>query len=109
VGRLCDEKDLIFARVLGLKGVPSRRHKGKKGCPYLSPTGCILEPRARPFTCHRYLCPELKEEMTRKNPELVSKLESKFRTIERLRGELFGEFIQMQGEEDVPKYGEEKT
>jgi hypothetical protein len=43
------------------------------------------------------LCPELREEMDRKQPGLVSTLESKFRTIEALRGELLGEFMQMQG------------
>jgi hypothetical protein len=101
VGRLFDEKDLIFAKVLGLNGIPNRKHKGKKGCSHLSPTGCLLEPRRRPFTCHRYLCPELKEEMARKNPDLVSTLEGKFRTIERLRGQLFGEFLQIQGKRDI--------
>jgi hypothetical protein len=101
VGRLLDEKDLVFAKVLGLNGAPSRRHKGKKGCPHLSPTGCLLEPRNRPFTCHRYLCPELKEEMTRNHPSLVSTLESRFRTVEQLRAELLGEFIQVQGRRDA--------
>lgn len=97
VDRLFDEKDLVFARALGLNGVPSRRRKGKKGCSHLSPTGCLLEPKTRPFTCHRYLCPELKEDIARKDDALVSMLESKFRILEELRGELLGEFIQSQG------------
>ena len=93
VDRLFDEKDLVFARVLGLNGVPSRRRTGKKGCSHLSPAGCLLEPRTRPFTCHRYLCPELKEDIARKDDALVSMLESKFRMLEELRGQLLGEFI----------------
>jgi hypothetical protein len=97
VSRLFDEKDLVFAIVLGMNGVPRWRYKGKKGCPYLSATGCLLEPNTRPFTCHRYLCPELKEEMIREDPGLVPLLESKYRDLEGLRGELLGEFIQSHG------------
>jgi hypothetical protein len=94
VSRLFDEKDPI---VIGMNGVPSWSHKGKKGCPHLSTTGCLLEPNTRPFTCHRYLCPELKEEMIREDPGLVSLLERKYRTLEQLRAELLGEFIKVHG------------
>lgn len=97
VSYLFDEKDWVFAGVLGLNGVPRRRRNGKKGCHHLSPTGCLLEPKARPFTCHRYLCPELKQEMIRKDPKLVSVLEKKFRELEELRAGLLRAFVQAGG------------
>lgn len=97
VGRLLDEKDVALAMALGRNGLPSKRHKGKKGCAHLSPNGCLLEPKIRPFTCHRYLCPELREEMNRQDPGLVSLLERRFRELEALRGELLGEFMQARG------------
>ena len=97
VSRLFNEKDLVFVKVLGPNGGLRRRLKGKRGCPYLSSTGCLLEPKARPFTCHRYLCSRLEEEMNGENPDLVGMLNRKFRMLERLRGELLGEYIQVQG------------
>ena len=93
VGHLFDEKDIIFAKVFGQDGVPKRRRKGKRGCPFLSSTGCLLTPKARPFTCHRYLCSKLKQEMAQPDPELVSRLTEKFRILEGLRGKLWKEYL----------------
>lgn len=91
---LFDEKDLIFAWVIGRYGAPKRRRKRKApGCAYLSETGCTLEPRARPFTCHRYLCETLKKEMTRVDAGLVSELEQKFVILEDLRVRLWGAYL----------------
>jgi hypothetical protein len=89
---LFDERDIIFARVLGRNGVRRRRHKGK-GCPFLSPTGCLLAAKARPFVCHRYLCSKLKEEMARQDPELLPVMSEKIRILEGLRCRLWGEYI----------------
>ena len=89
---LFDEKDIIFAKVLRLNRVPKRKHKGK-GCSFLSPTGCLLLPKARPFTCHRYLCSKLKEEIARQDPGLLPVMSEKFRILEGLRAHLWGEYI----------------
>jgi hypothetical protein len=97
VGFLFDEKDMIFAKVSGRDGVPKRKPKGKKGCPFLSSTGCLLTPKARPFTCHRYLCDKLKEEMATPEPELVNRLTRKFRRLEELRGNLWTEYLRARG------------
>ena len=97
VGFLFDEKDMIFAKVSGRGGVPARKRKGKKGCPFLSSFGCLLTPKSRPFTCHRYLCDRLKEEMAKCEPELVNRLTRKFRRLEELRGKLWTEYLQAQG------------
>ncbi|MDY6953009.1 MAG: hypothetical protein SWE60_15985 [Thermodesulfobacteriota bacterium] len=93
---LFDEKDLIFARVSAQESVPKKKHKGKKGCPFLSATGCLLPPKARPFTCHRYLCDKLKKEMAKQEPDLVNRLTEKIRTLEMLRVELWKEYLKVQ-------------
>jgi hypothetical protein len=96
VSYLFDEKDLIFARVLGRNGVPERRcNTSDAGCPYLSPTGCLLSPEIRPFTCHRYLCSALEAEMAKRNPSLVSTLKKKFRMLEDLRGRLWRAYVEV--------------
>ena len=96
VTELFDEKDLIFARVMGINGTPGRKRKrAKSGCPHLSETGCLLEPKARPFTCHRYLCETLKQAMNKEDAELVSRLEKTFRILEDLRGRLWGAYLEV--------------
>jgi len=89
---LFDEKDVIFAKVLRRNSVPRRKRKGK-GCPFLSPTGCLLAPKARPFVCHRYLCSKLKEEMARQDPKLLPVMSEKITSLEERRGRLWGEYI----------------
>ena len=89
---LFDEKDIIFFKVLGLNRVPRRKHNGK-GCPFLSPTGCLLIPKARPFTCHRYLCSKLKAEMAKQDPGLLPEMTERVRVLEGLRAHLWGEYI----------------
>lgn len=93
---LFDERDIIFAKVLGRNGVPRLRHNAK-GCPFLSATGCLLAPKARPFVCHRYLCSKLKEEMARQDARLLPEMSRKIRMLEDLRGRLWGEYLK--GEE----------
>jgi hypothetical protein len=96
VGRLFDEKDIIFAKVWGRDGVPTKKRKGKRGCPFLSPTGCLLTPKIRPFTCHRYLCSRLEEEMAESDPGLVRRLTEGFRALEGLRAKLWKEYLKAQ-------------
>ena len=90
---LFDEKDHIFAKVSRQQGVPRRRHQKSRGCPFLTPTGCLLTPKRRPFTCHRYLCSRLKEEMTRHDPGLVDVLTEQFRLLDDLRTRLWKEYL----------------
>jgi len=93
VQRLFDEKDIIFARVFLEQNVPRRKYKRNGGCQFLSPTGCTLTPKVRPFACHRYLCSKLEEEMLRQEPELPQILSHKFRILEELRGQLWKEYL----------------
>jgi hypothetical protein len=92
---LFDEKDTIFAKVSRQEGVPRRRHQRSRGCPFLTPTGCRLPPKTRPFTCHRYLCSRLKEEMMKYDPGLVNVLTEQFRLLEDLRARLWCEYLEM--------------
>jgi len=98
VRRLFDEKDTIFAKASGRNGVPKRSGKGERGCAFLTSTGCLLTPKARPFICHRYLCPALKKEMAEADPELVKGLSERFRVLEELRVRLWKEYLKVQGE-----------
>ena len=93
VQHLFDEKDTIFAKVSRHEGVPRRRHQEGRGCPFLTPTGCRLTPKTRPFTCHRYLCSRLKEEMMKHDPGLVDVLTGQFRLLEDLRARLWKEYL----------------
>ena len=94
VRRLFDEKDIIFAKVSRQEGVPRRKHKSKKGCPFLSATGCLLAPKARPFACHRYLCSKLQKEMAWQEPELLPMMFEKFRMLEHVRGQLWSKYLE---------------
>jgi hypothetical protein len=89
---LFDERDIIFAKVLGRNGVPRRRHNSK-GCSFLSATGCLLAPKVRPFVCHRYLCSKLREEMARQDARLLFVMSKKIRILEDLRGRLWEEYL----------------
>ena len=91
---LFDERDAIFYKVCLNRTVPRKKDKMNGGCFFLSASGCILEPKARPFTCNRYLCAELEKEMTRKKPKLGQILREKFRRLERLRGQLWREYLE---------------
>jgi len=89
---LYDERDRIFLKVFLGEDLP-RKRQGPKGCPFLLPGGCRLRPKARPFTCHRYLCPELERAMTQKEPGLPERLRRKFGILEGLRGQLWREYL----------------
>jgi hypothetical protein len=92
---LFDERDLIFAKVLARNGAPKKRpKKASLGCPFLSDSGCLLSPMHRPFTCHRYLCSTLEEDMTKQDPSLVPNLKKKFRVLEELRGQLWKAYVE---------------
>jgi hypothetical protein len=89
---LFDERDIIFAKVLGRNSAPRRRYNGK-GCQFLSATGCVLAPKARPFVCHRYLCSKLRDEMTRQDSRLLPVMSKKIKILEDLRGRLWEEYL----------------
>jgi len=93
VEHLYDERDRIFLKVFLGQDLPRRNRKVKGGCPFLLPGGCLLRPKVRPFTCHRYLCLELEREMTRKERGLPQRLRGKFRILEDLRGQLWREYL----------------
>ena len=91
---LFDEKDTIFYKIFLNQDLPRKAFNAIHGCPFLSTTGCRLEPKSRPFTCHRYLCSRLEKEMIRKEPDLSKILAQKFRILEDLRGRLWREFLE---------------
>ncbi len=99
-----DEKDIIFARVFLKREITRRGLIRKRGCPFLSPTGCRLEPKSRPFACHRYLCPSLKEKMAQQEPGLIKGLNQRFCTLEDLRGRLWKEYLVALPEADGHKH-----
>jgi hypothetical protein len=101
VGLLFDEKDIIYAKVWGRDGAPKKKRKGKRGCAFLSATGCLLTPKTRPFTCHRYLCSRLEEEMAESDPGLAQRLTREFRVLEEFRGKLWKEYLKAQ---DTPMH-----
>jgi hypothetical protein len=94
VEHLFDEKDVIYAGFhLGRKRPLKRVRKGK-GCPYLTPSGCRLEPKERPFVCHRYVCQRLGEQMQQQDPALRRRLEEKLRYLEGLRSRLWEAYLE---------------
>jgi hypothetical protein len=93
---LFDEKDVLFLRLSGREGDHRKKYGRGKGCPFLSSRGCLLVPQARPFTCHRYICPRLEQTMDRQNAELRKMLNAKFREIEGLRSDLWSAYLDRQ-------------
>jgi hypothetical protein len=89
VQHLFDERDLIFARVLCRPEMTRRRSRKQKGCAFLLADGCGLQPLSRPFICHRYLCPALKEAISCQAPVLLDDLIQKLSALEGLRSKLF--------------------
>ena len=90
---LFDEKDILYLRLSGREKRWRREAFTKKGCWFLGPTGCSLDPQSRPFICHSYICPDLKDEIRRDNPVLLADLEAKFKIISTLRSQLWSEYL----------------
>ena len=88
---LFSEKDILFLNLSGRKRRWRRENLKKKGCWFLGPVGCILEPISRPFICHRYICIDLGTEMNRRDPGLITVLREKFRVIDMLRSQMWTE------------------
>jgi hypothetical protein len=88
---LFNHKDILFLRLSGRNGVWRKRKAEKKGCCFLKPAGCILEPISRPFICHRYICIDLEKVMNRCDPKLIAALREKFKRIEILRSQIWTE------------------
>jgi hypothetical protein len=89
VQHLFDERDLIFARVLCRPEMTRRRSRRQRGCAFLLAGGCGIPPLSRPFICHRYLCPTLKEAISSQAPGLLDDLNDKLSVLEGLRSKLF--------------------
>jgi len=87
------EKDALF---LKLSGRPRWRREAfrKNGCQFLGPAGCTLDPKSRPFTCHRYICPDLEKEIKRQHPDLLIALEKKFKAIDKLRSQMWAKYLE---------------
>jgi hypothetical protein len=90
---LFTEKDLLFLRLSGRKMRWRREAMNKKGCWFLGPTGCTLEPESRPFICHRYICPDLETEIKRGAPWLIGELGAKFKDIAMLQSQMWSEYL----------------
>lgn len=88
---LFSDKDILFLNLSGRKARWRRENLKKKGCWFLGPAGCILEPIFRPFICHRYICIDLETEMNRHDPGLITVLREKFRVIDMLRSQMWTE------------------
>ncbi len=90
---LFTEKDILFLRLSGQKQGCTRETFSKKGCRFLGQTGCTLGPKSRPFICHHYICPDLETEIKRCDPGLMGDLETKFRLVDLLRGQMWSEYL----------------
>jgi len=88
---LFSEEDILFLYLSGRKRRRRREKPKKKGCCFLDPAGCILEPISRPFICHRYICIDLETEMNRRDPGLITVLREKLRVIDMLRSQMWTE------------------
>ena len=88
------EKDILFLRLSGRKPIWKREACKKKGCWFLTPNGCILDPKSRPFICHRHICSDLENEITKRDPGLLKVLEEKFKFIDELRSQLWAEYLE---------------
>jgi hypothetical protein len=91
---LFNEKDIIFLKLSGRKHKWRRESFKQKGCWFLGPSGCTLDPESRPFICNRYLCGDLRMEMKGHDPDLIAVLDEKFKTIDTLRSQLWGEYLE---------------
>ena len=87
------EKDILFLKLSGRRARWSRQALKSRGCWFLGPGGCILDPESRPFICHRYICPDLEKEMKKDDPGLLTALHQKFRAIDEMRGQMWAEYL----------------
>ena len=88
------EKDILFFKLSGRRPRWRREASKKKGCRFLGPDGCILDPKSRPFTCHRYICPDLEKEIKKQQPDLCIALEKKFKAIDELRSQMWAVYLE---------------
>ena len=88
------EKDILFFKLSGRRSRWRREASKKKGCRFLGPDGCILDPKSRPFTCHRYICPDLEKEIKKQQPDLCIALEKKFKAIDELRSQMWAVYLE---------------
>ena len=90
---LFNEKDILYLRLSGRKHRWRREAFTRKGCWFLGEGGCSLDPLSRPFICHSYICPDLKDEIRKGSPVLITELEAKIKIISMLRSQLWSEYL----------------
>jgi len=89
VQHLFDEKDIFFLRLSGRKADVKRGSRKGLGCLHHTRTGCSLDPMARPFSCHRYLCEPLAQSIARSGPAILTELHGRLDDLDRLRSLLW--------------------
>ncbi|MFC1828537.1 hypothetical protein ACFL0O_02875 [Thermodesulfobacteriota bacterium] len=94
VNYLFCEKDILFFKLSGRNSRRRRKASEKKGCRFLGPDGCILDPKSRPFICHRYICSDLEEEIKKQQPGLLIGLREKFKLIDELRSRMWAAYLE---------------
>jgi len=81
--------DIRFLTLAGRKRKWSGKAFLEKGCWFLGPSGCTVDPVSRPLLCHSYLCPELEAEIRRHAPCQLTAMMRKFKRIAKLRRRLY--------------------
>lgn len=87
-----DEADLMHFAALGFSALA--QPAGGPGCPWLGPTGCVLDWRTRPYACLHYVCPRLERGMS---PEELARAREVFTETARLRAEMVAAFLDAGG------------
>jgi hypothetical protein len=90
---LFNEKDILFLKLSRRKQKWRRESLKKNGCWFLGPHGCILESKSRPFICHRYLCQKMESKIRSEEPEILSILNERFKSIDALRSRMWSEYL----------------
>lgn len=94
VNYLFCEKDILFFKLSGRRHRWRRQAAAEKGCRFLGSAGCVLDPAARPFICHRYICPDLEKEIKKQDPGIFISLSKKFKALDELRSRMWAEFLE---------------
>jgi hypothetical protein len=93
---LFSEKDILYLKLSGHKQRWRREAFTRKGCWFLGPTGCLLDPGSRPFICHSYICADLEEAIRKDDPGALDQLRETFRVIGLLRARMWSEYLDEQ-------------
>ncbi|MFC1813756.1 hypothetical protein ACFL03_13810 [Thermodesulfobacteriota bacterium] len=89
------EKDILFFKLSGRKSRWKRETSKVNGCGFLDSTGCVLDPKSRPFECHRYICADLEKKMRNRKSELFTVLKERFKAIDEMRSQMWSEYLDL--------------